>query len=204
MWWWWWWGRLQLKITRSVMIKHTCHATHWYIVNDSWMVGWGAVKKTFEWLNWLNVFEGIGFGWSIILQITFMRKKTKKWEQLNPPKPLTNDGRQSPHVSRGREQVSRHAFFHRLRHRTVPNCALVGQCVTVCDSVWHCSKAELSFFRGKLTTLVLPLLLTTSRQPVNKGWTGTFFSGFGHVWIVRVYFGEFQNQTSNRFFTNGK
>ena len=102
-------------------------------------------------------------------------EKTKKWEQLNPPKPLTNDGRQSPHVSRGREQVSRHAFFHRLRHRTVPNCAVVWQCVTVCDTMWHCSKAELSFFRGKLTTLVLPLLLTTSRQPVNKGWTGTFF-----------------------------
>ena len=125
------------------MIKHTCHATHWYIVNDSWMVGWGAVKKTFEWLNWLNVFEGIGFGWSIILQITFMRKKQKKWEQLNPPKPLTNDGRQSPHVSRGREQVSRHAFFHRLRHRTVPNCALVWQCVTVCDTVQRQSSAFL-------------------------------------------------------------
>ena len=125
-------------------------------------------------------------------------KKQKNWEQLIPPKPLTNDGRQSPHVSRGREQVSRHAFFHRLRHRTVPNCAVVGHCGTLCDSVWQCvtlfrGRAQL-FFRGKLTTLVLPLLLTTSRQLVNRQWTGTFFfASFRHIWIVRVYFGEFQN-----------
>ena len=48
---------------------------------------------------------------------------------------------------------------------------IVWQCVTVCDTVQRQSSA---FFRGKLTTLVLPLLLTTSRQLVNKRWTGIF------------------------------
>ena len=32
--------------------------------------------------------------------------------------------------------------------RTVPLWDIVGHCVTVCDSVWHCSEAELSFFLG--------------------------------------------------------
>ena len=178
MWWWWWWGRLQLKITRSVMIKHTCHATHWYIVNDSWMVGWGAVKKTFEWLNWLNVFEGIGFGWFFILQITFMRKKQKNgsnlflrnlWPMMVGNLHMCREDESRCHGTRS------FTGSDTALYRTVPLWDSVWQCVTVCDSVWHCSKAELSFFRGKLTTLVLPLLLTTSRQPVNKGWTGTFF-----------------------------
>ena len=56
-------------------------------------------------------------------------------------------------------------------YQTVPLCDSVWQCVTVCDTVQRQSSA---FFRGKLTTLVLPLLLTTSRQLVNKEWTGTF------------------------------
>ena len=149
------------------------------LINTLRMIrGWWG-EKDFEWQHWLIVFEGAGFGWSIILQITFMRKKTKNWEQPIPPKPLTNDCRQSPHVSRGREQVSRHAFFHRLRHRTVPNCAVVGHCVTVCDSVWHCSEAELSFFLGASWP---PWCCRCSWPPVGswstKGELGLFFCKF--------------------------
>ena len=65
-----------------------------------------------------------------------------------------------------------------LSQAPTPHCTKLYRCVTVCDSVWQCvtlfrGRAQL-FFRGKLTPLVLPLLLTTSRQLVNKRWTGIF------------------------------
>ena len=146
MWWWWWWGRLQLKITRSVMIKHTCHATHWYIVNDSWMVGWGAVKKTFEWLNWLNVFEGIGFGWFFILQITFMRKKQKNgnnsilrnlWPMMVGNLHMCREDESRCHGTRS------FTGSDTALYQTVPLCDSVWQYVTLCDTVQRQSSAFL-------------------------------------------------------------
>ena len=71
-------------------------------------------------------------------------------------------------------------------YQTVPLWDIVGHCVTVCDSVWHCSEAELSFFLGASWP---PWCCCCSWPPVGSWSTNGELGFFRHVWIVRVYFG---------------